>query len=146
MKVVAQNRRARFEYEIVDTLEAGLVLTGPEVKSCRAGHINVAGAYMSFHGGKPVLKNAKISRYVSSGKDLVHEEMRDRVLLLKAGEAAKLERAVEEKGVTVVPLEVRAGKYVKVLLGVARGRKKIDKRARIKEREMGRRLREGREE
>jgi SsrA-binding protein len=145
VKTIAQNRRARFDYEILETIEAGLMLTGPEVKSCRAGHANLAGSYVSFHGGKAVLKNAKISRYAFSGPNSPHAEMRDRPLLLKKNESEKLERAISEKGIAIVALEIRAGKYIKVLLGLARGRKKLDKRARIKEREQGRRLREGRE-
>ncbi len=72
--------------------------------------------------------------------------MRDRELLLNRNESAKLQRALEEKGMTLVPLEVHAGKHIKVLLGLGRGRKKFDKRAKIKEREIGRRVREGREE
>ena len=143
MKPVAQNRRARFDYEILETVEAGIQLTGPEVKSCRGGHVNLAGAYVSFHGAVPTLKNAKIAKYAFASTE--HVEMRDRPLLLKKTESEKLQRAVEEKGVTLVPLEVRAGKYVKVLLGLGRGRKRMDKRQKIKEREMGRRVREGRD-
>jgi SsrA-binding protein len=145
MKAVAQNRRARFDYEMVDTMEAGVILTGPEVKACRQGHISLMGSYVSFYGGKPMLKNAKISKYTYSA-DPDHKEMRDRELLLNKNESAKLQRALEEKGMSVVPLEVRAGKYIKVLLGLGRGRKKFDKRQKIKEREIGRRVREGREE
>jgi SsrA-binding protein len=144
MKVVAQNRRARFDYEILETVEAGLILTGSEVKSCRSGHASLAGSYVSFYGGKPHLKNAKIARYAYSS-DPDHQEMRERALLLKASELRSLERAAEEKGMAIVPLELRAGKHVKVLLGLGRGRKRIDKRQAIKERETGRRVREGRE-
>ena len=145
MKVVAQNRRAKFDYEIIDTVEAGMMLTGPEVKSCRRGHISLAGAYVSFLGGKPVLKGASISKYAFTGPDVAHDDKRDRELLLKKTEAAKLQRATEEKGMTLIPLEVRAGKYIKIAIGLGRGRKKLDKRQAIKERETGRRLREGRE-
>ncbi len=144
MKIVSQNRRARFDYEILETVEAGLALTGPEVKSCRLGHIHLAGSYVSFLGGVPFLKNAKISAYAyAKGQD--HKEIRDRLLLLNAREVAKLERAVEEKGIALVPLEVHAGAHIKILLGLGRGRKNIDKRRVIKEREVGRRVREGRE-
>lgn len=144
MKVVAQNRRARFDYEILETVEAGIMLTGPEAKSCRSGHVNLAGAYVSFHGGSARLKNSKISAYPFS-KGAPHEEMRERALLLSAHELGKLQKALQEKGMSLVPLEVRAGKHIKVLLGLGRGRKRIDKRQRIKEREIGRKLREGRE-
>ncbi len=145
MKVVAQNRRARFDYEILETVEAGMILTGPEAKSCRRGHINLAGAYVSFLGGKPILKSAGISKYAFTGPDVAHDEHRDRQLLLAKNELGKLQRATEEKGMTLIPLEVRSGKYIKLLIGVCRGRKKMDKRQLIKERETGRRLREGRE-
>ena len=145
MKAVAQNRRARFDYEVVDTFEAGIILTGPEVKACRQGHISLMGSYVLFVGGKPIIRNVKISKYTYSA-DADHKEMRDRELLLNKNESAKLQRSLEEKGMTVVPLEIRAGKYIKVLLGLGRGRKKFDKRAKIKEREIGRRVREGREE
>ncbi|MSR86744.1 SsrA-binding protein SmpB [Candidatus Peribacteria bacterium] len=145
MKLVAQNRRARFDYEILETFEAGMVLTGPEAKSCRKGHISLAGAFVSFLGGKPILKGAGISKYAFTGPDVLHDEHRDRALLLKKSELGKIQRAAEEKGMTLIPLEVRSGKYIKLLVGVARGRKKMDKRQAIKERETGRRLREGRE-
>lgn len=145
MKVVADNRRARFDYAISDTLEAGVMLTGQEVKACRAGQVNLAGAYVTFLRDRPVLKKIKISPYkFASGLDDYDPE-RDRPLLLKKSEQRKLQSAVEEKGVTVIPLEVRAGKFIKVLIGLGRGRKKYDKRQKIKERETGRRMREGRE-
>ena len=146
MKVVGQNRRARYDYEIIETVEAGMMLTGSEAKSCRRGHINLAGSYVSFLGGKPVLKGAGISKYAFSGPNVVHDEHRDRQLLLKKNEAAKLQRATEEKGMTLVPLEVRAGKFIKITIGLGRGKKKTDKRQAIKERETGRRLREGKQE
>ena len=145
MKLVAQNRRARYDYEILETMETGIILTGPEVKSCRRGHINLMGSYVSFLGGNATLKGAGISKYAFSGPDVAHEEHRDRLLLLKKTELGKLQRATEEKGMTLIPLEVRSGKYIKLLIGVCRGKKKTDKRQAIKERETGRRLREGRE-
>ncbi|NOS67402.1 MAG: SsrA-binding protein SmpB [Candidatus Peribacteraceae bacterium] len=144
VKVVAQNRRARYDYEILDTFEAGVMLTGPEAKSCRKGHINLAGSFVSFLGGKAVLKGAGISKYAYSS-ELLYDEHRDRQLLLKKTELAKLQRAAEEKGMTIVPLEVHAGKFIKIVVGLGRGKKKTDKRQAIKERETGRRLREGRD-
>lgn len=141
MKVVTQNRRARFDFEIIETMEAGLMLTGPEVKSCREGHINLSGAYVSFLSGKPVLKNAAIAPYRFAAQ-VPHEEKRDHPLLLKASEIRKILARCEEKGLAVVPLEIRAGKFIKVLLGVGRGRKKIDKRHVIKDREVKRALKQ----
>lgn len=146
MKTVAQNRRARFDYDITDTVECGLVLTGQEVKSCRLGQVNLAGSYVSFFGGKATLKQAKISPYKYAGVLPDYDPGHDRLLLLKKNEAAKLEAVQSEKGVAIIPLEIRAGRFIKVLIGIGRGRKRLDKRQKIKEREMGRRLREGQED
>lgn len=141
MKVVAENRRARFDFDILETVEAGMQLTGPEAKSCRAGHVNLAGAYVSFREGRALLKNASISAYAFAAS-LPHEEKRERLLLLKAAELRKLAARSEEKGLAVVPLAIHAGRYVKILLGIGRGRKKTDKRQRIREREVARKLKQ----
>ncbi|MDO8468638.1 MAG: SsrA-binding protein SmpB [Candidatus Peribacter sp.] len=141
MKVIAENRRARFDFEILETVEAGIMLTGPEVKSCREGHVNLAGAYVSFHNGEAVLKNASISPYSFAAR-MPHEERRDRKMLLKAAELKKLTTRAEEKGFTVVPLSLRVGRFVKVELGIGRGRKKTDKRQHIREREVARKLKQ----
>src|SRR3989339_1308702 len=133
VKRVADNRRARYDYEILDTVEAGVVLTGPEAKSCRLGHVHLAGAYVSFLSGKPVLKNASIAPYAYASGVENYDPGHDRPLLLKTSEIRKLTSGAEEKGMTVVPLEVRAGKFIKVLLGLGRGKKKFDKRRKIKE-------------
>lgn len=146
MKVVAQNRRARFDYEITDTVEAGLVLSGQEVKSCRLGQVNLSGSYVSFFGGKATLKQAKISPYKYAGPMPDYDPGHERMLLLKKTDLLKLEAKQNEKGVSIIPLEVRAGRFIKVLIGIGAGRKKIDKRQKIKERETSRRVREGREE
>ncbi|OIO54374.1 SsrA-binding protein [Candidatus Peregrinibacteria bacterium CG1_02_54_53] len=141
MKVTAENRRARFDYEIVETLEAGIMLTGPETKSCRQGNVNLASSYVTFRDGKPFLINASVAAYQFAAH-APHEERRDRALLLKTKEFRRLQSWSEEKGCAVVPLEIRVGKFVKVLLGVGRGRKKTDKRQRIKEREVERKLKQ----
>lgn len=145
MKTVAKNRRARFDYEILDTVEAGIVLTGQEVKSCRSGHIDLSGSYISFPDGIPVLKQATIAPYRFASALEGYEPGRDRRLLLSKKDIEKLRRSTEEKGITVLPLEVRAGKYIKILLATARGRKTIDKRRAIKERDIGKRLRQGKD-
>ncbi len=145
MKVVAKNRRATYDYEIVDTLEAGIILTGQEVKSCRQGHVNLAGSYVSLLSGKPMLKNATISAYsYASGLDN-YDPGQDRELLMKKQQAAKLESQLAEKGVSLIPLEVRAGKHIKVVLGLGKGRKRLDKRQRIKDRDMERKMKKGEE-
>ena len=145
MKTVATNRRARFDYEITDTLEAGMILTGPEAKSCRAGHIDLRGAYVSFHGGNPVLKHSTIAPYQYAADLASYMPGRDRPLLLKKNELEKLKTLTEQKGITIIPLEVTAGKFIKLKLGIARGRKTIDKRTHIREREIGKKLRKGEE-
>ncbi len=145
MKTVAQNRRAKFDYEILETVEAGIVLSGQEVKACRLGQISLFGSYVSFFGGKPILKQAKISRYKYSGPMSDYDPGHDRELLLRKNQAEKLEAYQAEKGISIVPLEIQAGKFIKVLIGVGRGRKRHDKRQKIKERDIGRKMRDGRE-
>ncbi len=144
--VVAQNRRARFDYEVLQTLEAGMQLTGQEAKSCRTGGAHLIGSYVSLVKGVPTLKNANISRYKHSSPTIAYDPLRDRPLLLKKSEIAKLETLLQEKGLTVIPLEMNAGKYIKLTLGVCKGRKTVDKRHAIKRREVERQIREGRSE
>lgn len=143
MKTVASNRRARFDYQIDDTVLAGIMLTGQEVKSCRMGHADLSGSYVSFRGSVPVIKHLKVMPYkFASGLD-GYDPAQDRTLLLKKNEAEKLRAASEQKGITIIPLEVQAGKFIKILLGIARGRKTIDKRRVIKERDVEKRMRRG---
>lgn len=145
MKVVAKNRRARHDYEIVDTLEAGIILTGQEVKSVRQGHMNLAGAYVSLLTGKAVLKNASIAPYAYASNLENYNPDRDRELLLKKVERSKLETKLAEKGVSLVPLEVKAGKFIKIVLGLGKGKKTIDKRQSIKEKDLKRKMKKGQE-
>lgn len=145
MKVVAANRRAKFDFELFENFEAGIILTGQEVKSCRLGQVNLSGSYVSFLGGKPVIKHMKISPYKFAGSLPDYDPEHDRELLLKKSEVKKLITATEEKGISLIPLEVKAGKYIKVVIALGRGRKRIDKRHAIKEKEVGRKLREGKE-
>lgn len=145
MQIVAQNRRARYDFEITDTVEAGIMLTGQEVKSCRARHVNLAGAYVSFLGGNAVLKSMKISPYSYASGLESYDPGQDRKLLLKKKDMQRLQSALNEKGVALIPLEVRAGKYIKVLLGLGKGKKRHDKRQKIKEREQERKAKKGEE-
>lgn len=143
MKTVAKNRRARFDYNIVDTFEAGIQLSGQEVKSCRLGNVNLSGSYVSFLHNKPVLKSATIALYTFASNIESYEPGRDRLLLLHKRELEKIQSALDEKGVAVIPLEVRAGKHIKILLGLGKGQKRIDKRQKIKEKDVKRRLKQG---
>jgi len=145
MKIVASNKRARFDYDILEEIEAGIILTGQEVKSCRQGHVHLSGAYVSMLSGKPVLKNATIDPYRYASDLDSYDKLRDRELLLKTREIDRMIGKVQEKGMSILPLEVRCGRTIKVLLGLGRGRKKYDKRQRIKEREVKKRLRKGEE-
>lgn len=145
MKTVAKNRRAHFDYDIVDTIEAGIQLTGQEVKSCREGNVNLSGAYVSLLNKKPVLKSATIAPYKFASNIESYEPGRDRPLLLHKKELERIQSALDEKGVSVIPLEVKAGRHIKVLLGLGKGQKRIDKRHKIKEKDVSRRLKQGRD-
>ena len=129
VRTAAQNRRARFDYEIEDTIEAGLVLTGSEVKSLRAGQVNIAESYATEQGGEIWLINSYIGEYKQAGR-FGHEPKRPRKLLLKQREIEKLIGAVRREGATLVPLRLyfnRRG-IAKLSLGVARGKRKYEKR------------------
>ena len=145
MKVVAAYRRARYDYDILESLEAGIMLTGPEVKSCRAGHISLAGSYVLLKNGRAIVRNIAISPYQYTAHSDGYDPAHDRELLLKREEFTRLQTGIDQKGLTLIPLEVRAGKYIKVLIGLCRGKKQFDKRASIKKRDTERRIREGRE-
>ena len=133
--VIATNRRAKFDYAISDTYEAGLMLTGSEVKSLRAGKGNINEAYVKTMRGEVFLVGAHINRYENIGY-AEHDETRTRKLLLHAKEIGKIEQAVDRNGMTIVPLKMYwKNGYAKLLIGVAQGKKNIDKRATIKERE-----------
>jgi SsrA-binding protein len=139
-KLVASNRRARFDYEILDTLEAGIALLGPEVKSLRAGNASLSDAYAVVRGGEVFLMNAHIGPYEQAGRANAAPR-RERKLLLHRAEIARLAGRVAEKGFTLVPIELyfRQGR-AKVELAIARGKKRYDKRQTIRERESEREL------
>ena len=137
---VATNRRARHEYEILETVEAGLVLRGTEVKSLRAGLVNFKDSYASVRNGEGWLLGCHISPY-SHGTDANHEPERDRKLLLHKRELSRLSGKISERGLTLVPLRLyfKAGR-AKVELGLARGKKLHDKRSALREREARREM------
>lgn len=140
IKVIADNKKARFDYEIEDTFEAGLALIGSEVKSIRAGQVNLKDSYIAFVNGEAYLQKAHISPYKPSSV-FGHEPERLRKLLMHRAELDKLERAMREKGYTCVPTKLYfKGGRVKLEIGLARGRKSADKRQAIKGREMDREL------
>lgn len=139
-KFVALNRRARFDFTINDKIEAGIILTGTEVKALRAGQVNIAESYASPTRGAIYLYNATIAEYGKAGAHLQHESRRPRQLLLHKKQCSKLIGAVQREGATLVPLALyfNAKGRAKLELGVATGRKKEDKRAAIKERDWNR--------
>ena len=132
---IATNRRARFEYEIIDTLEAGLALRGPEVKSLRQGHGNLNGAFAIVKRGEAWLIGCQIAHYEQANREN-SDPLRERKLLLHKHEIARIEGKISERGFTLVPLALyfKSGR-VKVELAVARGKKTHDKRETIKQRE-----------
>jgi SsrA-binding protein len=146
-KVVADNRRARFNYEIGETFEAGIVLTGSEVKSLRAGKATIGESYADARNGEIWLINSNIPEYAQAGR-FNHEPKRPRKLLLHQRQINRLAGAVEREGMTVVPLKLYFNDKgrAKVEIALARGKKLHDKREALKrrswERERGRLMRQ----
>src|SRR6266568_3606894 len=146
LRVVADNRKARFNYQIGETFEAGIALTGTEVKSLRLGRATIAEAYADSRGGEIWLVNANIAEYLQGGR-FNHAPKRPRKLLLHRRQINKLMGAVEREGMTLIPLKLYFNEQgrAKILLAVAKGKKLHDKRETEKkrswERERGRLLR-----
>jgi SsrA-binding protein len=138
--MIADNRRARFDFELLDRLEAGIVLTGTEVKSLREGRVTLTHAYADVRDLEVWLVGAEIAEY-AQGNQANHEPSRDRKLLLRREEISSLVGKVRERGLTLVPtrLYFKDGK-VKVELAVARGKEKADKRRSIADREAKRQM------
>ncbi|MGE0102474.1 MAG: SsrA-binding protein SmpB [Blastocatellales bacterium] len=128
-KVVATNREAWHNYHILETYEAGIQLTGTEVKSARAGRVNLKESYVIVRDGEAWLLNAHISQY-SHGNRQNHDPIRDRRLLLHKREIFRLQSKIQEKGLTIVPTKLYfKGNLIKCELGIAKGKKLYDKRA-----------------
>lgn len=139
IKIVADNRRARFNYEIGETFEAGVALTGTEVKSLRGGKATIAESYAGEHGGEIYLYNAYIPEYLQANR-FNHETKRPRKLLLHRRQINKLVGAVQREGMTLVPLKLYFNEQgrAKLELALARGKKLHDKRETEKERSWSR--------
>ncbi len=139
-KVVATNRRARFDFDIEDTYEAGLALTGSEVKSLRAGNVSLSDAYAQPRGAELFLVNCRIGEYGPAAV-FGHAPLRERKLLMRREELDRVRGKVEQRGYTLVPLSLyfKQG-WAKVELGLARGRKHEDRRQAIAERETRREI------
>ncbi len=143
VRLVAENRKARHDYEILEELEAGLELRGSEVKSLRGGKGNIAEGFVLFEEGEAWLLDVHIPPYAQAGPYHNHEPRRRRRLLLKRRELDRWAKKVRERGLTVVPLRLYfRGAWVKVTLGLVRGRKLHDKRDRLKEKDAQRQVRD----
>ncbi len=142
-KTAATNRKAYHNYEILETLEAGIMLAGHEVKSVRAGHINLSDGYVTFRKEEPYLANVHISQYSHQSTNIKeYEPTRQRKLLLHKQQAHHMFSKIREKGLTLVPLEVFFSKsgYAKVLLGLGKGKNVSDKREQLKKKSIKREM------
>ena len=139
--VEIKNRRASFDYEFIETFQAGIVLTGTEIKSIRDGKASLVDAFCYFNNNEMYVKNMQIAEYCwgSWGK---HDPRRERKLLLTRKELTRLSRSVKEKGLTIVgvKLYIAENGYAKLLIALARGKKEYDKRASIKEKDLRREM------
>lgn len=134
-KIITTNRKARHDYEILDRIEAGIALTGTEIKSLREGKANLLDSYARIDDGEAWLISCHIPEF-KQGSYFNHEPRRKRKLLLHKNQIIKLIGKIQEKGLTLIPLKLYfSGPYVKVLLGLCRGKRQYDKRKAIKERE-----------
>ncbi len=140
MKIITQNKKARFEYEVLDTLEAGMVLTGDEVKSLRAGHVNLTGSFATITKGELFLLNCHITPYDKAYIKKEDEELRSRKLLVHKRELHKLMGDISKKGLTLVPLKLyfNAKSKIKVELGLCKHKKAAGQKAALKERDIKR--------
>lgn len=141
MKIIAKNKQAFFDYDILDKIEAGIVLTGDEVKSIRSGQVSLKGSYATFHKGELMLLNCHIAPYTKAFlKQDEQASRRTRKLLLHKKQLDRLAGDISRKGVTVVPLALYFNKHnlVKVELGVAKHKKAAGKKQALKERDIKR--------
>jgi SsrA-binding protein len=138
---IVNNRKAYYEYHVLDEYEAGIVLVGSEVKSIRDGNVTLLDSFIYFKSGEVWIKNLKVARYAQAHVSEPHEENRDKKLLLTKKEISKISRSMEDMGVTCVPLSIfKKRNKLKVKIGVVKGKKLYDKRNTIKERDLKRDL------
>jgi SsrA-binding protein len=143
IKVVAQNKKARHDYHIEESFEVGLVLTGTEIKSIRAGKANLKESFARIHNGEVFLHNMHISHY-EQGNQFNHEPLRTRKLLLSRKEISKLIGITKEKGYSLVPLRMYLKRgFAKMELALARGKKLYDKRETLKKKDAQREIERG---
>ncbi|MCG2696287.1 MAG: SsrA-binding protein SmpB [Candidatus Portnoybacteria bacterium] len=145
MKALAENRRYSYDYEILETLEAGLVLFGFEAKAIKTGRVSLQGSFVTTKGGEMYLTNALIPPYQPANTPDDYNQLRPRKLLLRKSEISSLIGKLKVKGLTLIPIRLYTRKSkIKLEFGVAKGKRKIDKRESIKkrdiERELGRKI------
>ena len=141
MRTLATNKKALFDYQILDKHEAGLVLSGGEVKSAKAAHLSLKGSFVTIHDNEFYLTNATITKYPFSNPHHAYDPSRSRKLLLKKAEIKSLIGKMQVKGLTLVPLRVYTkGRLVKLEFALARGKKTYDKRSDIAKKEAQRKM------
>src|SRR3989344_1685925 len=137
MKTLAYNKRAKFDYDFIETFEAGLSLLGTEVKSVRAGNISLKGAFVTMHNTEPYLTNATIPPWQVKNTPADYDPMRSRKLLLKKSELKHLLGSKQAKGLTIIPIRVYSKRRtLKLEIALARGKKQYDKREAKKSRDI----------
>ena len=140
-KRLADNRYAKFQYHIIETIEAGIELLGTEVKSIRNGNVNLRDGYCSFREGEILLLNVHISPHKNVGPFFNHDPLRNRKLLLHKKEIVKLKYNTEKKGLTIIPLSIYLkGSWIKLTIGIGKGKKLHDKRQADKQRDIKREI------
>lgn len=143
MPILSVNRKAKHDYEFLETYEAGLILTGPEVKATKDGQVQLKGSYLMFQGGELWIRNMHISRYKKASGEEGYDPVRDRKVLMHKRELKKLVVKREAEGLTLVPISVYTkGDLIKLSFALARGKKKHEKRESIKKRDVARDIRE----
>ena len=141
---IVNNRKAYFEYHILEEFEAGIVLLGSEVKSIRMGNVTLTDSFIYLKSGEVWIKNFKVARYKQIHLSEKHEDNREKKLLLTKIQIVKISRMMEDKGITCVPLQVfTKNNKLKVKVGVVKGKKLYDKRQSIKERDIKREMQRG---
>lgn len=141
---IVNNRKAYFEFHVLEEFEAGIILLGSEVKSIRMGNVNLTDSFIYLKSGEVWIKNFKVARYKQTHLSEKHEENREKKLLLTKNQIVKISRMMDEKGITCVPLQVFSkNNKLKVKIGVVKGKKLYDKRQSIKERDIKREMQRG---
>lgn len=147
MTTLATNKKAHYDFELLEDFEGGLKLTGPEVKSVRAGNTSLTGAFLTFQKGELYLKNAHIGHYASAGKDQPENTRLDRKVLVHKRELNRLRAKHEAERLTIVPISLYTSRgFVKLGFALARGKKKHEKRETLKQRDLDREIRTRMEE